>query len=161
MDNFLSIVGERKFLLFSSISCFIGDFLIGAYVYYVSLNLEQFNKLFQKVLTFKGISSKQIDSEFIQGQFYIIKNSILLLIALVLFVHLIVYLLYFLKRRGAIRYVQISLWLTIPTSVFFIYEAFFTSKVFALLFLIQTSLYYLSFKGNRFFKLGQNLKTEV
>ena len=160
MQHFLEKMGEKKFLIFSAISCFLGDLLIALYIRYIFIDFEKFKILFQQVLEIQGLNAQQFDPQFIEGQFYLIKNSIIMLLLFMLIIQFVVYVLYYLKKQSALRYVQMTLWLTLPTTLYFVYEALSINKIFALLFLIQTPLYFVSFQGNRFFFKKNEAKKE-
>ena len=157
MDNLLRKMKERNFLIFSAVTCFLGDLLIALYVRHIFLDFSLFKKLFEQAAGIQGLDITSIDPSFIEGQFYILKNSITMLIALLLAVHLVVYILYFFKKSSAARYISATLWLSIPTNLIFIYEAYSISKIFALLFLLQTPLYIFSYKGIKLFKLNTKM----
>jgi uncharacterized membrane protein len=154
MENLLDNMGEKKFRSISAILCFIGDFLVAWFIYYILTAQQMCSQIVGSFLQQRGFSVSEIETDMIRHLEMNCLNSGTMLITLFLFVHLIVYILHALDKKFATRYVKVTIWITLPTSAWFIYESWFIHKGFALAFIISTPLYYFCYRGIKKFKLG-------
>ncbi len=151
MNNFITKMGEKKFRYLSALFCLLGDILLAIYILIIFTNFDKFQILFKQTLNLMGIQASHFSPDLIRAQFSMMKSSLGLMLAGFLFIHLIVYILHIAKKSSATNYIKMTLILTIPTSAYFIYEAWSISKIFSLLFLLQVPLYIFSYQGIKLF----------
>ena len=155
MNNILSNMSERKFRYLSALFCFLGDILIVVYLFIVFNDFEKFKQLFAKSLDLMGVSLSQLDPDIIQAQYTIMTSTLKMMLAAFLFIHFIVYIYHIGQKVAATKYIKATLFLTIPTSAIFIYEAWSISQLMAVLFLLQVPTYIFCYKGINYFHLDQ------
>ncbi len=158
MQNLLEKLGEKNFLYFSALFSFLGDVLIAIYLYLRFADYQQFHKLFTQSAKLFGATDLTFSEEIIHAQFTIMLNSLKMMLGAFLLIHFFVYIAHAVRKIKATKYLKFSLIITLSTSALFIYEAWSVNKIFSILFLIQTPIYWFCYQGITHFHLTEPLQ---
>ncbi len=155
LTDFYSKLTEKKFKLVTIFICLIGDLYLVSYLYFKFSNFALFEKIFRYALSMNNIGPEQVPQDFLYAQFQILINALITMLVAVIFIHLIVYLYYYLGRKAARSYVIFLSWA--GTIFYFLMTlSLFSSKIsWSLGFLLIAFGYIVVIKGHKYFKFEE------
>ena len=142
-------MSARKFRVYAIVSCFIGDILIGIFLWNKYTDKESFNRAFEKV---KYLYDIKETTPGLQDEIYmLLAQAIIVFVALIIAFHMFVYGLYYLNKRFVYFYIKCLVWVGVPgclmVGVTGIFDGLFSQAILT----FQAALYLYVLLGLKYF----------
>ena len=112
MKTIYSGMSQSKFRIYSILSCFIGDLLISAFIWYKYSDRAAFEVAFKKVSAIYG--SDKFTPELANEIYIIVAQTVALAIVLIILFHMVMYGLFYLNKKSAYWYIKCLVWVGVP-----------------------------------------------
>ena len=99
MKAHLKGIGEKKFLLYPALACFLGDLVISRYFYTKFADKKMFQTMVDIMVSRSGKPDVMIDQNSIEALYAMVVNSLVLMLALMILLHLFNYF-FFAKKKN-------------------------------------------------------------
>jgi hypothetical protein len=153
----------KKFNKFAIIFCVMGDILLSAYIYSKMATKEFFYKLIEQMAIQANTSIEVIPQSILDNQLILMKNTLVISIAVFLAFHISIYLMYHYQKQFAVMYIKIYAAFAMVGCLVMSYPTFAWKTIFGINFLLQAFMYLFVVLGISYYQKngGFNLQEET
>ena len=164
MRNFFNKLSPKTFQVLCILLCLAGDLSFSGYIYNFFSDKDSFLKnyeiLREPLLQAFKKQGMILPKNFEHEIFHIMIQSLLMMIALFIFFHLIIYLFYYFNKRFAFLYIRLLGIFGTLGGLSFISSAFSNSVIWGILFILVTVAYIFISFGTYHFPINSQSKLE-
>jgi len=151
--NFFEIT-KSTFKWRGMLACFIGDLLICTYLWQKYTDRIEFTKALKNVKALGGFN--QMTPEFSNQIYILLVQTLVVMFAVILIFHMLVYLLYHFEKKSAYLYIKCLVYVGVPGSLLLGISGLFSGSTMEALFIVQGGLYLYVLLGPRHFPQQKN-----